>query len=329
MNPYPFDTETVLNQLKNVLKDEADAIDHVMNHIDESYLSAIKMLVEAKGKVVVTGMGKSGLIAQKIAATMSSTGTFAIFLHPAEGMHGDLGMVAAEDVVIAIGKSGESDELISLLPALKKIGAKIIAITGNTQSTLAMNSDIVLNSGIEKEACPHNLAPTSSTTVALAIGDALSVTLMKLKNFQPEDFALYHPGGRLGRRLLFSVADIMIPIKKCPILNADSATIDEIIIELSRSGLGIVLFSKDGVQLDGIITDGDIRRILQQYKAQLFQLDIKTMITITPITIQKNLMAVDALSLMENRERPLNVVPVLDGKKLVGIVRLHELLRVS
>ena len=328
-NLNPFDTEAVLKQLKNVLREEADAIYHVMNHVDASYLTAIKMLVEAKGKVVVTGMGKSGLIAQKIAATMSSTGTFAIFLHPAEGMHGDLGMVAAEDVVIAIGKSGESDELISLLPVLKKIGAKIIAITGNKKSTLAENSDVVLHCGIEKEACPHNLAPTSSTTVALAIGDALSVTLMKLKNFQPEDFALYHPGGRLGRRLLLGVADIMIPVKKCSVLNADSATIDEIIIELSRSGLGIVLFSRDGTQLDGIMTDGDIRRILQQYKAQLFQLDIKTMITANPITIEKNLMAVDALSLMENRERPLNVVPVLDGKKIVGIVRLHELLRVS
>ncbi len=321
--------KAILEQLKEILKEEADAIYDILDHVDEAYLHAVKMIYGCKGKVVVTGMGKSGLIARKIAATMSSTGTLAIFLHPAEGMHGDLGMVAPEDIIIAIGKSGESDELTGILPALKKIGTKIIAITGNPQSTLALNEDIVLYGGVEREACPLNLAPTSSTTVALAIGDALAITLMKLKNFQPEDFAVYYPGGRLGKRLLLKVSDILIPFEKCPVLDSAAATMEEVIIGLSGYGLGIVLFSRDGHTLEGIMTDGDVRRILQKYQSEIFKLDVKSIMTKNPTTIQKDWMAVNALSLMEKRDRPLNVVPVLDGEKLAGILRLHELLRVS
>jgi arabinose-5-phosphate isomerase len=320
--------EAILEQLKEILKEEADAIYDILDHVDDAYLHAVEMIHGCKGKVVVTGMGKSGLIARKIAATMSSTGTLAIFLHPAEGMHGDLGMVAPEDIIIAIGKSGESDELTGILPALKKIGTKIVAITGNPQSTLAVNADIVLYGGVEREACPLNLAPTSSTTVALAIGDALAITLMKLKNFQPEDFAIYHPGGRLGKRLLLKVSDILIPSEKCPVLNPDTARMEEVIIGLSY-GLGIVLFSRDGHTLAGIMTDGDVRRILQKYQSEIFKLDVQSIMTKNPTTIQKEWMAVDALSLMEKRDRPLNVVPVLDGEQFAGILRLHELLRVS
>jgi len=329
MRDNRFEPEAILDQLKSTLREEADAIYDIVKHVDASYLSAVELIYHCTGKVVVTGMGKSGLIARKVAATMNSTGTLAIFLHPAEGMHGDLGMVAPNDIVMAFGKSGESDELTGLLPALRHIGTKIIAVTGNRQSTLAVNADIVLYSGVEKEACPYNLAPTSSTTVAMAIGDALAMTLMKLKNFKPENFAIYHPGGRLGRRLLLKVADIMISREKCPILPAETATIEEIIIGLSSYGLGIVLFSKEGQTLDGIMTDGDIRRLLQRYKSDLFQRDVTTMITKNPVTIQKDIMAVDALSLMEDGARSLNVVPVLDGTRLVGIIRLHELLRVS
>ncbi len=329
MNKNQFHPEVILEQLKEILREEADAIYDILDHVNDAYIRAVEMIHGCKGKVVVTGMGKSGLIARKIAATMSSTGTLAVFLHPAEGMHGDLGVVAPEDIIIAIGKSGESDELTGILPALKKIGTKIIAITGNPQSTLALNADIVLYGGVEREACPLNLAPTSSTTVALAIGDALAITLMKLKNFQPEDFAVYHPGGRLGKRLLLKVADIMIPSGNCPVLDPTTATMEAVIIGLSGYGLGIVLFSKDGVKLDGIITDGDVRRILQKYQSEIFKLNVKEIMTKSPITIQKDLMAVDALSLMEKRDRPLNVVPVLDGEKLAGVLRLHELLRVS
>ncbi len=328
MNIYASEPEAVLNQLKEILREEADAIYDILGHVDKSYLHAVEMLHQCRGKVVVTGIGKSGLIARKIAATMSSTGTLAVFLHPAEGMHGDLGMVAPEDIIIAIGKSGESDELTGILPALKKIGAKIIAITGNLKSTLALNADVVLYGGVEREACPHNLAPTSSTTVALAIGDALAITLMKLKNFQPEDFAVYHPGGRLGKRLLLRVRDIMVRREKCPILDLATATMQEVIIGLSRYGLGIVLFSKDGHRLEGIMTDGDVRRTLQKYPSDFFQLDVTKVITKDPITIQQDLMAVDALAMMEKRDRPLNVAPVLDGEQLAGIVRLHELLQV-
>ncbi len=270
MGKLPRQQKTI-ELLETVLTLEGQAILKAASRVDDSYAQAVQMILDrtqpgpACGKVIVTGMGKSGLVARKIAATMASTGTLAIFLHPAEAMHGDLGVVTSNDVVIAIGKSGESQELTSILPVIRKIGAKIIAITGNPGSTLGRHADAILDASVEKEACPHDLVPTTSTAVALAIGDALAITLMDLKRFEPSDFALYHPGGKLGQRLLLQVADLMIPVDRCPVLDPRQATIEDIIIKLSQTGYGVVFFQapESGGELAGLITDGGIRRLLQ------------------------------------------------------------------
>ena len=324
----PKQAEMALNAVQEVLKREAASIHNIVDTVGESYLDALNLIFESVGKVVVTGMGKSGLIGRKIAATMSSTGTLAIFMHPAEASHGDLGVVQCEDVVLALGKSGESNELNEILPVIKKIGAKIVAITANDQSTLANHADVVLDGGVSSEACPYDLAPTSSTTVALAIGDALAIALMKINEFQPNDFALYHPGGRLGRRLLLHVRDVMIPIEKCSVLNPSSVAMQDIIVALSEKGHGIIIFSNDNKTLSGILTDGDIRRLLEVHGKDIFSLSIESIIVKSPTRIADDVMAVSALKLMEEREKPLNVLPVVSGSTCLGIVRLHELLQV-
>lgn len=334
--------DSIVSCIQQVLSSEGNAILNLAQKIDASYTNAIEVLLTSTtnppqslarpGKVVVTGMGKSGLVARKIAATMASTGTLAIYLHPGEAMHGDLGIVCPEDVVIAIGKSGESVELSAILPNIRKIGAKIIAITGSLKSTLAQYADVILDASVEKEACPHDLAPTTSTAVAMAIGDALAITLMNLKNFKPEDFALYHPGGKLGQRLLLKVSDLMIPETQCPVLDPSKATIEDVIVTLSQTGLGVVLFRSPSSpnQLAGLITDGDIRRLLQKHKARIFDLKVDDMITQKPMSILPDMMAVDALTFLEQREKPLNLAPVIDSQnRLVGLIRLHELLKVA
>ncbi len=320
--------ELVMIVLADVLSKEADAINKIKNTVDDSYIQAIDLIQNSSGKVVLTGMGKSGHIGRKIAATMSSTGTLAVFMHPAEAAHGDLGVVQKDDVVIALGKSGESNELNEVLPVIKKIGAKIVAITANSKSTLARHADVILDGGVSNEACPYDLAPTSSTTVALAIGDALAIALMKMNNFQPNDFALYHPGGKLGRRLLLRVEDVMIPISDCAVLDPTSSSFKELIVALSHYGQGIVLFSKGKGTLDGILTDGDVRRLLDAHGSAVFDIDIKQAIIRKPTSIYKEEMAVVALKTMEDRKVPLNVLPVMDDDKVVGILRLHELLHV-
>lgn len=324
-----FDADEAIEIVKATIRAEAQALDNLVANVDQAYVAALELILRRPGKLVITGMGKSGLIARKIAATMSSTGTLAVFLHPGEAMHGDLGVVAAEDVVIAIGKSGESEELISILPVLKKLGTPIIAITANPASSLARHADLVLDSGVGKEACPYDLAPTTSTTAALAIGDALAIALMKIKNFQQEDFALYHPGGKLGRRLLLRVEDLMVPLAQCPVLHPDTCAMDEVIVALGQYGLGVVVFSREGGRLAGILTDGDIRRMLNAHKAGIFDLAVSEVMNGGPTAIQQGLMAIEALRIMEERERPLNVVPVLDGERLVGVARLHDLLKVA
>lgn len=317
-----------LDAVKDVLKKEAASIHSILDTVGENYVKALDIIFHSSGKVVVTGMGKSGLIGRKIAATMSSTGTLAIFMHPAEASHGDLGVVQENDVVIALGKSGESNELNEILPVIKKIGAEIIAITANEQSTLANYADVVLDGGVSNEACPYDLAPTASTTVALAIGDALAIALMKLNEFKPNDFALYHPGGRLGRRLLLQVRDVMLPFAECAVLNPEHTTIQDVIVALSEKGQGIVIFSKDGQLLEGILTDGDIRRLLEAYGKEIFSLSMESIIVHAPICIDQEEMAVSALKLMEERETPLNVLPVVTDGKCLGIIRLHELLQI-
>lgn len=322
------DREALLAQARDVLELEAQTIRDTAKEVGDEFFHALTLLATCTGKVVLTGVGKSGLIARKIAATMSSTGTTATFLHPSDAMHGDLGLLHSGDVVIAIGKSGESEELIRLLPSLKRLEVKIIGITSRRDSTLAKESDVTLYAPVEREACPLDLAPTASTTAALALGDALAITLMKMKDFRSEDFARYHPGGKLGKRLLLKVQDVMIPLDRCPVLDVDSSSIEDTIFYLSKFGLGIVLFGK-GLTLEGILTDGDIRRLLQTHKSRIFDLDLGGAINRAPITISPDHMAVEALRFMEEQSKPLNVVPVVSDGVLVGVLRLHELLSVS
>lgn len=330
MNQTLQDKKTeILQSIREVVCLEADALKSMAGSIGDTFFEAICLLMSAKGKIVFTGVGKSGLIARKIAATMSSTGTVATFLHPSDGMHGDLGMLTADDVVVALGKSGESEELTSLIPALKRLNTKIIAITSKLESTLAKEADVVLHAPVAKEACPLDLAPTTSTTVALAIGDALAVTLMKMKNFKSEDFAKNHPGGRLGKRLSLKVSDLMIPAERCPVFSLEKSSIEQAIADLGTYGLGILLFCEKAPILSGILTDGDIRRLLNKHKSKIFSLKIEDVINRNPITISPNMMAVDALELMESHRPPLNVVPVISEGKILGVVRLHELLSVS
>lgn len=317
------------SQVQEVIRLEADSLYKMSESITDEFSEALFVIASCQGKVVLTGVGKSGLIARKIAATMSSTGTMATFMHPTEGMHGDLGLLTTGDVVIALGKSGESEELVRLIPALKRLSVKLIAITSCRESTLAREADVVLFAPVEKEACPLDLAPTVSTTVALAIGDALAVTLMKMKNFKSEDFALYHPGGKLGKRLWLKVSDLMIPSEACSRLSFEEASIEDTILALSKYGQGIVLFEDSIGQLMGILTDGDIRRLLSIHRAEIFNLEIREVLNRRPITLGPDVMAVDALKLMEQREKPLNVVPVVQDGQTWGIVRLHELLSVS
>ncbi len=319
----------ILDSVRSVILDEAKALNHIAKFVDSNYFKAVELIKVCQGKVVMTGVGKSGHVARKIAATLSSTGTLAVFLHPAEALHGDLGIVSPKDVVVAIGKSGESEELNALLPAFKRIGVPVIAITASPQSHLARAAQAVLYCGVDREACIFDLAPTSSTTAAMAIGDALAITLMKIKNFKPEDFALYHPGGKLGKRLLLRVSDIMIPLSECPILDAGTAKFEDVIALLGSAGLGIVIFSKNKKTLDGIITDGDVRRILNRDKGKIFELRVTDHINSQATSVTSSILAVDALAVMENRSRPLNVLPVIDDGELKGLVRLHELVKIA
>lgn len=330
MNQTLKDKKTeVLRNIQEVISLEANALKSMAESVGEPFFEAISLLMSAKGKIVFTGVGKSGLIARKIAATMSSTGTVATFLHPSDGMHGDLGLLTSDDVVVAIGKSGESEELTNLIPAIKRLNAKIIAITSRTDSTLAQQADIVLHTPVQKEACPLDLAPTVSTTVALAVGDALAITLMKMKNFKPEDFAKYHPGGKLGKRLSLRVADLMIPKDRCPVFSLEKSSMEQSIADLGTYGLGILLFCSKVPQLTGILTDGDIRRLLNRHKSEIFNLKLNEVINRKPVTIAPELMAVKALEIMESHKPPLNVVPVISNGEIVGVLRLHELLSVS
>jgi arabinose-5-phosphate isomerase len=283
------------------------------------------MVQACQGKVILMGVGKSGLIANKIAATMVSTGTPAVFLHGSEGMHGDIGIVANNDIVIAVGKSGESEELLALLPFIRKIGARIISITAKAESTLARGSDIVLITPIEEEACPLNMAPTCSTTAALVLGDAMAMALMKLRNFQPDDFALFHPGGQLGKRLLLTVGDCMRGDEANPVVDL-LQSIQAMLCEMTSKRAGAVSVIDDQERLLGLITDFDIRCALENGQ-DLFALTIAEVMNAKPSWVYADEKAIDTLELMEKREKPISVLPVLDRQeKVVGMIHLHDLL---
>jgi arabinose-5-phosphate isomerase len=321
--------ETHFEQVLSLLRMEAEAIAQTAARLGRAEVErAIELLAACRGKVVLVGVGKSGNIAQKIAATLTSTGTMAVFLHPSDALHGGIGMVTGEDVAIVLSNSGETAEVVELLPFLQHRRTPVIAVVGNLGSTLARRADVILDASVEHEACPLNLAPTTSTTVALAVGDALAMTLMQVKRLTPEDFALNHPGGRLGKRLTLKVCDLMHGGEECPSVLAD-ATLLEVVREISRGGLGAVNVLEEGGRLVGIVTDGDVRRTLQTANlGELDKLTSETMMTRDPIVAQPEMLAHAALQLMENRRSQISVLPVVEeGGLCVGLLRLHDIVR--
>ena len=314
-----------LEELDRVFQQEIETLINVRESLNGAYTEAVEILFRCSGKVVVTGVGKSGLIGQKIASTMVSTGTPAFFLHPSDAMHGDVGIVKNGDVLLVVSKSGESDELLSILNYVRNIGVLAISITANPASALQRNSDLVLLTPVSQEACPLNLAPTSSTTAALVVGDALAMALMKLRDFKPENFALFHPGGQLGKRLLMTVADIMRSGEANPVIAAED-NVRNMLCEITSKRSGAVSVIDPSGHLLGLITDYDIRKVLEQGQ-DLLSLSITDVMNPNPSYVFSDEKAVNALKLMEDRERPFLVIPVLDRttEKVVGMVHLHDL----
>lgn len=311
-------------EAKRVLNIEAEAIKALVKRIDKDFDRAIQILARCKGRVVFTGMGKAGIIAQKISATMSSTGTPSLFLHSAEAIHGDLGRVTKEDVVVALSNSGETDEVRKLLPLIKKMGTKLISFTGNIKSTLAKYSDVVFDVSVKKEACPLGLAPTSSTTAMLAMGDALCVCLLKEKKFKEEDFAFYHPGGSLGRRILLKVEDIMRKGAANPIVR-EHKSVKEVLYAITKARAGAASISDKKGKLIGIFTDGDLRRHLDG-GVDLPNLKIKEVMTKNPVTVRKDQLAIEALRILQ--EKKIDEVPVVDKlHRPVGMLDVQDLLK--
>jgi arabinose-5-phosphate isomerase len=314
----------IKKELKKVFQIELDALALAKSRVDSDFEKAVKILMECRGKVVISGIGKSGLIGQKIAATMSSTGTPSIFLHSTEAAHGDLGIVGKEDVAIVISQSGETGEVIGVLPAVKRFGIPLIAITGKKTSTLARNADCVLDSSVEEEACPMGLAPTASTTVQLAIGDALAVALVKLKGFKKEDFAVLHPGGALGKKLILKVKDIMHTGQLVPCVG-ENETLQQGLLEMTKKRFGCTAVVDTKGRMKGIFTDGDLRRLLEKNENP-YSILMKDVMTKDPKTVGGEELAVRALSIMEKNSITVLMVP--DGKgKPVGIMHLHDILK--
>lgn len=303
---------------------EANSILALKDKITDNFNKAIDILYSCKGKVVVTGMGKSGLIGRKIAATLCSTGTPAVFLHPAESTHGDSGIITKQDVVIAISNSGETGELLNLLPLIKRFGVPIVGLTGNLHSTLADKSDVVLDISVEKEACPLNKAPTASTTVTLAMGDAIAVCLLKKRGFSKEDFLMFHPSGALGKGILYKVEELMIKGDKLPVLNRNTP-FDVSVKYISDKHLGCSLVVDDNNKLQGILTDGDIRRTIIAH-TNLENLKVKDVMTKTPKIIKKDELAASALALMENHS--ITSLAIVDENNVpIGLIHIHDLLK--
>ena len=317
----------MLENARNVLKMEADAILELVPRINGQFTAAVEMILACPGRTVITGMGKSGIIGRKMAATLASTGTPSFYLHPAEGIHGDLGMVTADDVVIALSNSGETGEILHILPSLRRIGAKIIAMVGNPNSSLGKNADVVLDVGVSKEACPLGLAPTSSTTAALAFGDALAVALLSKRKFTADQFAVFHPGGSLGRKLLMTVADVMHSGDDNPLVKGDMKVQDALFV-ITDKGLGAVSVVDDDNKMIGVLTDGDIRRGLSQGFSFLTR-PVTELMTKSPKTITQDKLAAEALHLMEsNKPRPITVLPVIDAEKhVIGLLHMTDLVR--
>lgn len=326
---FASEANTRYSQVIDLLRLEADAIARAAARLRPAEIeSAIDLMMACQGKIVLLGVGKSGIIAQKIAATMTSTGTMAVYLHPSDALHGGLGIVNTGDVVIVLSNSGETDELITMIPYLRSRRVAIIAIVGNLDSTLARQAEIALDASVDQEACPLNLAPTTSTTVALAIGDALAMTLMRVRGLTLEDFAINHPAGRLGKRLTLRVGDLMHREAANPLIGVGAPWL-EIIQAISGGGLGAVSVVDENNCLLGIITDGDLRRVLQKSRgANLESLRSEMIMTVNPVKVSADKLAYDALRLMEDRPSQISVLPVVDAEnKCVGLLRLHDVVR--
>ncbi|WP_297353790.1 arabinose 5-phosphate isomerase KdsD [Paraburkholderia sp.] len=314
--------DRALARARNVLDIEADAVRALRDQLDDGFVEAIDFILSCRGRVVVSGIGKSGHVARKLAATFASTGTPAFFVHPAEASHGDLGMVTADDVFVAMSNSGESEELMAILPIIKRLGSKLIAITGKPGSSLARLADVHLNAGVAKEACPMNLAPTASTTAALALGDALAVAVLEERGFGPDDFARSHPGGALGRRLLTYVRDVMRTGDQVPKVMPES-TVRDALFQLTAKRMGMTAIVDENQRVKGIFTDGDLRRVLER-SGDFRGLPIASVMTPGPRTIGPDQLAVEAVELME-RHRINQMLVIDEAGKLIGALNMHDL----
>ncbi len=316
--------DRALESARRVLRIEADAIAALIPRLDQRFLDAVNLILACPGRVVVSGIGKSGHIARKIASTLASTGTPAFFVHSAEASHGDLGMIMRDDVLVALSNSGESDELLAIIPLIKRRGAKLIAITGNADSTLAREADAHLDAAVESEACPLNLAPTASTTAAIALGDALAVALLEARGFNADDFARYHPGGELGRKLLTHVEDVMRKGGEIPSVSDDSSLSDAL-LEMSRKRMGMTAVVNEDRHVAGIFTDGDLRRALERV-SDIRAVRVADIMTRHAKTIAPERLAVEAVELME-RHKVNQLLVVSDAGQLVGALNMHDLFR--
>jgi len=320
--PARFSPQRALDLGRQTLAIEAAAVDALKGRLDQAFADAVGLILACSGRLIVSGMGKSGHVARKIAATMASTGTPAYFVHPAEASHGDLGMITRQDILLALSNSGESEELLRIVPAIKRQGARLIAMTGVPDSTLAREADIHLDAGVAQEACPLNLAPTASTTAALALGDALAVALLDARGFGPEDFARSHPGGSLGRRLLTHVHDVMRPLDKVPVVAPETAFSDAI-VAMSRGGLGLVAIADPAGRPLGIFTDGDLRRAFEK-RLDLHRGVIADFMNPAPRLIAPDRLAVEAVEMME-RLRINGLLVAEDEGPLLGALNMHDL----
>jgi arabinose-5-phosphate isomerase len=316
----------IIERARRVLQIEAEAIEQLVERINEAFVRAVELILACEGKVVVTGVGKSGIIGQKIASTLASTGTPAFFLHPTEGIHGDLGMLDKKDIIVAISNSGETDELSQILPLIKRYGNTLIVLTGKTTSTLARAGDVVLDVSVQEEACPLGLAPTASTTVTLAMGDALAVALLEKRGFDKEDFAMLHPGGKLGRRLLLTVRDLMHVGEELPTVYEDTL-MKEALVEITSKRLGVTGVTNKRKELVGVITDGDLRRALERYP-DLLERRAAEVMTRNPKWIEADTLAAQAVQRMEEHSITSLFVFETNGERVpTGIIHLHDLLK--
>lgn len=308
-----------------VLKIESEAVRELADRIDDNFIQVVETLLNCRGRVVVTGMGKSGLVGKKIAATLASTGTPAFFLHPAEASHGDLGMVTSRDIVIALSNSGETREILELIPFLKRYGLKLIALTGDPNSTLATSADINIDVSVKKEACAINMLPTASTTATMAMGDAIAVALLSKRGFKEQDFAFLHPGGTIGKKLFIKVKDLMHSGDDLPIV-APHSTMSQVVLEISTKRLGMAVVTDETWKILGIVTDGDVRRGIGKFGKDFFDMDVEDVMTKNPKYIDEDDLAVKALNIMEQYSITTLLVPDNNGC-IKGVIHLHDILK--